>query len=172
MNTTTKLYDFVRYYSGYVQDDIRVNAKLTINVGLRYEYETGLGENNNQLAVGFNQTATNPMAANVTGVLPSASLQFAGQNGNPTTCCNVPKTKFGPRFGFAYQLTPKTTLRGGWGIFYAPTIFSTDATIAPGYTQSTTYVASNDGNATPANSLSNPFPNGVLQPVGEHAGRL
>jgi trimeric autotransporter adhesin len=166
INTTTKLYDFVRYYAGFVQDDIRVNPKLTFNVGLRYEYETGLNEKNNALVVGFNQTATNPIAANVTGVLPVGVLEYAGQNGNATSCCKPPKTKFGPRFGVAYQITPKTTFRGGWGIFYAPTIFSTDASIAPGYTQSTTYVASNDGNATPANSLSNPFPNGIQQPVG------
>jgi hypothetical protein len=172
VNTTTKLYDFVRYYSGFVQDDIRVTNKLTVNLGLRYEYETGLGETHNQIVVGFDQNATNPLGANVTGVLPKGVLEYAGQNGNPTTCCAVPKTKFGPRAGFAYQIDSKTTIRGGWGMFYAPTIFSTDASIAPGYTQASTYVASNNGNSTPANSLSNPFPNGILQPVGNTLGAL
>jgi len=172
LNTTTKLYDYVRYYAGFFQDDIRVSSKLTVNLGLRYEYETGLAENSNQLVVGFNQTALNPIAANVSGVTPLGVLRYAGVAGNPTSCCNVPTTKFGPRLGIAYQLDSKTTLRGGWGIFYAPTIFSTDGSIAPGYTQSTPYVASNDGNATPANSLSNPFPNGILQPVGHSLGAL
>jgi hypothetical protein len=172
VNTTTKLFDFVRYYSGYVQDDIRLTSKLTVNAGLRYEYETGLGENNNAIAVGFNQSAVNPIAAGVTGVVPYGVIEFAGQNGYPTTCCAPPKTKFGPRAGFALQVLPKTTIRGGWGIFYAPTIFGTDGTVAPGYTQTTTYVASNNGNSTPANSLSNPFPSGVLQPVGNTLGPL
>jgi hypothetical protein len=172
VNTTTKLYDFVRYYSGYVQDDIRVTNKLTVNLGLRYEYETGLGENHNQIVVGFDQNATNPLASGVTGITPHGVLQYAGQNGNPSTCCNVPATKFGPRVGVAYQLDSKTTIRGGWGMFYAPTIFSTDASIAPGYTQASTYVASNNGNSTPANSLSNPFPNGILQPVANTLGAL
>jgi len=172
VNTTTKLYDYVRYYSGFFQDDIRVSSKLTVNLGLRYEYETGLAENNNSLVVGFNKTAVNPVGANVTGVAPMGVLQYAGVGGNPTSCCNVPTTKFGPRVGAAYQLNGKTTLRAGWGLFYAPTIFSTDASIAPGYTQSTPYVASNDGNATPANSLSNPFPSGILQPVGHTLGAL
>ncbi len=172
VSTTTKLYDFVRYYAGYVQDDYRITEKLTINIGLRYEYETGVAEQYNHLVTGFNRTALNPIAAGVTGVLPLGVLQYAGVNGAPTACCNPSKTKFGPRFGFAYQITPKTVFRGGWGIFYAPTIFSTDASIAPGYTQTTTYVASNDGNATPANSLSNPFPNGILQPVGNSLGAL
>jgi hypothetical protein len=172
LNTTTKLFDYVRYYSGYFQDDIRVTSKLTVNLGIRYEYETGLAENSNNLVVGFNQTALNPLAASVTGVTPLGTLQYAGVGGNPTSCCAAPATKFGPRIGAAYQLNGKTTLRAGWGIFYAPTIFSTDASIAPGYTQSTPYVASNDGNATPANSLSNPFPNGILQPVGHSLGAL
>ena len=170
--TTTKLYDFVKYYSGYLQDDIRVTSKLTVNAGLRYEYETGLGENNDALVVGFNQSAINPIGAGISGIIPYGSLEYAGQNGAPTTCCDVPKTKFGPRAGFAFHMLPKTTIRGGWGIFYAPTIFSTDGTIAPGYTQTTTYVASNNGNATPANSLLNPFPSGVLQPVGNTLGAL
>jgi hypothetical protein len=172
VNTTTKFYDYVRYYSGYVQDDIRVNPNLTVNAGLRYEYETGISENGNRLVVGFNQTAVNPLAANVTGITPLGTLEFAGVGGNPTSCCNPSSKKFGPRLGLAYQLNDKTTVRGGWGMFYAPTIFSTDASIAPGYTQSTPYVASNNGNATPANSLSNPFPGGVLQPVGNTLGAL
>jgi len=172
VNTTTKLYDFVRYYAGFFQDDIRVSSKLTVNLGLRYEYETGLEENNNNLVVGFNQTSINPLASNVTGVIPLGVLEYAGVGGNQTSCCSPPTSKFGPRLGVAYQLNEKTTLRSGWGIFYAPTIFSTDGSIAPGYTQSTPYVASNDGNATPANSLSNPFPNGVLQPVGHTLGPL
>jgi hypothetical protein len=172
VQTAVKLFYFTRYYAGYVQDDIRVNNRLTLNVGLRYEYETGIGENHNNLVVGFNQTATNPLANNVSGITPLGVIQYAGVNGNPTACCNPSGTKFGPRVGAAYQLTPKTTIRAGWGMFYAPFIFSNSATTSPGYTQQTTYVASNDGNATPANSLSNPFPNGILQPVGNSLGAL
>ena len=171
VNTSSKLYDFARYYAGYFQDDIRLTSKLTLNVGLRYEYETGVTENNNHLVTGFNQTAQNPLAA-AAGANAPGVLQFAGVNGNPTSCCSPSKTKFGPRAGAAYQLDSKTTLRGGWGMFYAPTYFTSDPSLAPGYTQVTTYVPSNDGNATPANSLSNPFPGGVLQPIGNTSGAL
>ena len=170
--TTTKFFDYVRYYAGYVQDDIRMGSKLTLNVGLRYEYETGLSETNNHLAVGFDKTALSPLAAGVTGITPHGVLQYAGLNGNPSSCCSPSNTKFGPRAGAAYQLNDKTILRAGWGMFYAPTIFSTDANLAPGFTQSTTYVASNNGNSTPANSLSNPFPSGILLPVGTTLGGL
>jgi len=164
LQTSTQLNDFVRYYGGYFQDDIRVSKKLTVNAGIRYEFQTGVMERNNALAVGFNRTQVNPIAAGVTGVVPYGVLEFAGQNGNPTQCCNLSKTQFGPRIGMAYQLNARTTLRGGYGIFDVPFSFGTGS--APGYTQVTTYVASNNGNQTPANSLSNPFPSGILQPAG------
>ncbi len=173
VQTTTKLYDYVRYFGGYVQDDIRVNSRLTVNVGLRYEYETGVTERNDALVVGFNQTQINPVEAYLpagSGVVPYGVLEFAGQNGNPNSCCNPSKTQFGPRLGMAYQLTPKTTLRAGYGIFYAPDVFSGDPSFAPGYSTTTNYVASHDGFGTPANSLSNPFPQGVGQPVGNTQG--
>jgi trimeric autotransporter adhesin len=114
VQTAVKLFDFTRYYAGYLQDDIRVNTRLTLNVGLRYEYETGIGENHNNLVVGFNQTANNPLANNVTGITPLGTIQYAGVNGNPTGCCSPSGTKFGPRVGAAYQLNAKTTVRAGW----------------------------------------------------------
>ena len=166
VNTTTKLYTKVNYWSGYIQDDFRVTSKLTLNLGLRYEFETGIKERNDRWVVGFDRNALNPLAGGVSGVTPRGVLQYARTNGNGSYCCNPSVNKWGPRFGFAYQLNPKTTIRGGAGIFYAPIRFSDDQTLAVGYTATTTYVASNDGNATPANSLSNPFPNGVQQPVG------
>ena len=171
VNTAQPINVFVRYYAGYLQDDIRVNNKLTVNVGLRYEYETGEAEVHNNIAIGFNQTQVNPISANVTGVVTYGVIQFAGVGNNPTACCKPSKTKFGPRAGAAYQLTPKTILRAGIGIFYAPTVFG-PADSEPGFTQTTTYVASTNGNATPANSLNNPFPSGIIQPSGNTQGAL
>lgn len=172
INTTTKLYTKVNYWAGYIQDDFRVNNKLTLNLGLRYEFETGIKEANSAWVVGFDGSALNPLAGGVSGVVPRGVLQYARTNGNGAYCCNPSKNKWGPRVGFAYQLNSKTTIRGGAGIFYAPIYFTSDASLAVGYTNTTTYVASNDNNATPANSLSNPFPNGIQQPVGNTLGGL
>jgi hypothetical protein len=172
VDTTTKLFTYVNYYAGYIQDDFRMSSKLTLNLGLRYEYETGIKEANNHLVVGFNESAVNPLSSQVSGITPTGVVEYAGVNGNPTECCNPLADKFGPRIGAAYQLNSKTVLRGGWGIFYAPIAFSDSTGIALGYTQATPYVASNNGFATPANSLSNPFPNGILQPVGNAQGAL
>jgi len=170
-NTAIPLNTYVRYYGGYVQDDIRVNSKLTVNVGVRYEYETGEAEVQNRMATNFNTGTVNPIVAGETGasVIPYGVIGFAGINGNPTTCCSPSKTKFGPRVGAAYQLDSKTTLRGGIGIFYAPTAFAYNDS-APGFTQTNGYVASTDGGQTPANNLYNPFATGLPQPVGTALG--
>jgi hypothetical protein len=78
--------------------------------------------------------------------------------------------KWGPRFGFAYRLDSKTVVRGGYGLFWAPQ-FAIGAPIATvGYNQATQYIATTNSFVTPASSLSNPFPGGVLQPAGMSAG--
>ena len=172
VQASTQLYTYVRYYGGYFHDDMRVSNRLTLNLGVRYEYETGIAERHNNYVVGFNPSAVNPLAAGVTGIQPMGALLFAGVNGAPTSCCNPSSKKFAPRVGFAYQWNSKTTLRGGYGTFYAPTRYTGDATFAPGFTQTTPYVASNDGGYTPAASLSNPYPGGILKPVGASLGGL
>ena len=161
----TKLFQYVKYYSGYVQDDFRVNPKLTINMGIRYEYETGLKEKNDALIVGFDQNVANPIGLGAKG-----GVMYAGVNGNPTQCCALSNTKFGPRFGVAYALDSKTTIRGGYGLFWAPAYSTGLATI--GYSQTNTLTSSNDGGFTPATSLSNPFPGGLLKPAGNSQGLL
>jgi len=116
-------YFFVNYYAGYIQDDIRVTNRLTVNVGVRYEYETGEGEQYSNMLVGFNRTALNPIQADLSstaGVLAYGVPQIANQNGNPSTCCNALKDKFGPRAGFAYRINDKTVFRGGWDFSTRP----------------------------------------------------
>jgi hypothetical protein len=168
-----------RYYAGYVQDDFRMSQSLTFNLGLRYEFETDLMEKDDQLIVGFDRNATNPLAQKVTD--PSikdrikGGLVYAGVGGNPAHQGDPQKLAFQPRFGFAYTVTPDTVVRGGYGIFFAPLqLFFPSSTGygALGYTASTDYVASTDANLTPAGVISNPFPRGLRQPTGNTLGLL
>jgi hypothetical protein len=167
-----KLTDFANYYGLYVQDDYRLTSKITVNFGVRWERELGLQEEQNGLVTNFAKTSANPLAANVTGISPKGYVQFAGQDGASTNVGSFSGSKFGPRVGVAYVLSSKTTIRGGYGLFYAPQ-FAIGAPLSPpGYTSDNPYIATTDGFKTPAGSLSNPFPSGLVAPLGNSLGKL
>jgi len=169
----TKLYEYADYYGAYFQDDIRLTKSLTVNAGLRWEREYGLQEKNNSMVVGFDTRTLNPLAANVTGMLPKGVIEFAGVNGNSIHVGNPNLNKLAPRIGIAWQVAPKTTIRGGYGMFWAPQFAIGTPYNPPGFTATSTYVPSNDGNATPvANGLGNPFPAGLARPTGSTLGDL
>jgi hypothetical protein len=170
MSVVAHFNDFIRYYGGFVQDDYRITSKLTLNFGLRLEYESGIQEEGNHLVVGFNPNVANPLQSVVTGLKIPGEVEYAGVNGNPTQTGNALSVKPAPRFGFAYAADSKTVVRGGYGIFWAPTFFNFQNAI--GYSQTTSIIASTNGNFTPATSLSNPYPSGLIQPTGNSLGGL
>ncbi len=167
----TKLYQYVDYNALYIQDDFRFSPKLTFNLGLRWERETGLRETNNNLITGFDPKAVNPVGT-VAGVQTYGVFRFAGIDGQKVTTGDPNLNKFSPRIGVAYQLTDKTVIRGGWGMFWAPNFALGSPYNSEGITATTAPSVSNDGNKTPAISLSNPFPNGLDKPVGNTLGAL
>jgi hypothetical protein len=169
IDITTRLNTYLDYNAVFAQDDWRVNSKLTLNLGVRWESETGLKEDNNQLAVGFDRNANATLAS---GTKVTGGVLFAGVNGNQRDIGDLSRAKFAPRLGASYQWNAKTVIRGGYGILYAPTRYDPVASLAPGYTQTNSYVSSNDNNQTAANNLSNPFPGGLQKPAGNSAGLL
>lgn len=160
-----------RYFGIYFQDDWRVTTKLTLNLGLRYELETGRNERYDRLSW-FNPAVANPIASQVGISGLRGGLEFANVDGNSRYQKNTDLNNFGPRFGLAYQLTPKTVIRAGYGFFYLPmTGDDTGRSLgSEGYFAATTFVSSLDGGITPASKLSNPFPNGLVQPPGNSLG--
>jgi trimeric autotransporter adhesin len=169
-NVVSNFDNYVRYYGVFFQDDYRFSSKLTFNIGLRLEYESGVRELGNRLIVGFDPSTSNPLQQNISDLKLNGVVQYAGVNGNPTQTGSPRAIKPGPRFGFAYSPNAKTAIRGGYGISWAPTFFNYQNTI--GYSQTTTLVASTNNNFTPAATLTNPYPNGLLQITGNAAGGL
>ncbi|HBY63340.1 MAG TPA: TonB-dependent receptor, partial [Solibacterales bacterium] len=167
----TKLFNYANYYAIYFHDDIRLTSRLTVNLGLRWERETGMSERNNALIVGFNRDAVNPLST-AANFINRGAVMYAGVNGNQTFVGNPVMNKISPRLGAAFQLNSKTTIRGGYGIYWAPQLARTGVYTPEGYTARTEYVGSFDGNATPAGVLSNPFPTGLNRPVGNSFGDL
>ncbi len=112
------LFDTTVYYdtSVYFQDNWRVTSKLTLNLGLRYEVPIGWHMPGGNGYSHVDIKIPNPGA----GGLPGA-LVFSGVGPGRTGVKRFYPTDFsniGPRLGFAYQLSPKTVLRGGWSIYY------------------------------------------------------
>ncbi len=156
----------------WVQDDWKATRKLTLNFGLRYDLETPYTERYNRQGYGFNYTT--PWPVQVPGVDLRGGLLFAGVDGNPRTAGNTDWNNFGPRFGFAYQVLSKTVIRGGYGWFYGMQGYNGYRYLDPGgiFSSTTPMVATIDNGATPYTTLANPFPNGLVQPVGSSAGLM
>jgi hypothetical protein len=89
------------YYGFYVQDEVRFSPKLTMNLGLRYEYQTPYYERFGDLAI------FDPVGA-----------KFLKLDDDINTLNKADRNNFAPRVGFAYSLTPRTVLRFGGGVFY------------------------------------------------------
>ncbi|MCI0420359.1 MAG: TonB-dependent receptor [Acidobacteria bacterium] len=146
------------YYASYVEDSMRVNAKLMVNLGLRWDVFGGRTERYNR------HTYFDPNAqSSVNGVNLIGGLRFPeGASPFSTNYKN-----FGPRFGFAYQPFARTVVHGGFGIFYGPSAHSvgTPNANSDSFSSRTSWKAvsfDRFGNTIMLNPLHNPFPDGLV----------
>jgi hypothetical protein len=168
------------YHGMFVQDDWKVGARLTLNLGLRYEYESPTRDANNANVRGFDPTAIPSIAAAARAAyvaspiadVPASAfavrggLQFASAS-NPGFW-NPDRNNIEPRAGFAYRLNDATVVRGGAGVYTVPFIIA--GNFQPGFSQSTPIVPTLDNGLTLRGSLANPFVDGVLDPAGASRG--
>ncbi len=171
-------------YAGYVQDNWKVNPRLTLNLGLRYDVNTPRTERYNRMNW-FNPDAVSPLNGGnityqdpLTGNTVTRPLLGGEVFASPSERTNwVTDWKdIQPRVGFSFQFDPKTVIRGGYGIYYSQTRSGANGLLSygsQGFNQYSNLVPTyqNDG-ATPYLHLSNPFPNGLQLPTGNSLGLL
>lgn len=154
-----------RYYALFLQDDWRVTNRLTLNLGVRWDYESPITERFDRQNRGFDVNAPSPLQ--IPGMDLKGRLLFTDSKNRLPFKRDL--NNFQPRVGVAYQVGSRTVLRGGWGISYLPTF---DTGQFNGFSIDTPYVASVDGGITPAGRWSNPYPDGIIRPPGRAATML
>lgn len=157
-----------QYYGWYVQDDWKVTRKLTLNIGLRYDFDVPRTERYNRYSW-FDFGAPSPLAGKVPGY-PDLKGQFRFTDSNTRSPINMDLNNAQPRFGFAYALDEKTAIRGGYGIFYTLSRATVKGHTGSGFSTSSNIESSRDGNLTQYASLDNPYPNGLTIPPGRSQG--
>lgn len=158
---------------GFVQDNWKVNKKLTLNIGMRYDLDFPRTERYNRMN-GLDPSVVSPLQVPGLGTLHGGEIFASPSNRAPGY--NVSYPTLGPRFGIAFQPFEKTVIRTGYGIYYS-TVRSGAAGVGPpgyqGYDEYTPWINTyqNDG-VTPWGRLSNPFPGGIRLPPGSKLGLL
>jgi hypothetical protein len=170
----------------FLQDDWKVTPRLTLNLGLRWEFEGPLTERFNRSVRGFDPNVQLPFSAEAraryaqnptpevppSAFNPNGGLTFAAVNGQPRGLYDPPLRNLMPRFGLAYRIANSTVLRGGYGMFYGFLGQRRGDVIQSGFSRNTQLIPSLDNGLSFIATLSNPFPDGILEPLGASQGPL
>jgi hypothetical protein len=157
------------YIGGYFQDDWKVTRNLSLNIGLRYDFEAPRTEANNRLA-NFDFTTASTLR---NGVAVRGGLLYPGVGGLPRGHWNKDADNFQPRIGIAYTFRESTIFRAGYGVFFANSWGSGrngNGMPQTGFTCSTEVTSSLDGGLTPSAVLSDPYPRGFCKAAGNTGG--
>ena len=147
--TNSWIRETAKYGSLYAQDDYRISSKLTLNLGLRWEFDGPFSEVNNQM-YNFNPNVVDPTTQKL------GAIQYAGVGGAPHAFVGRTYMGFLPRVGFSYHAFPNTVVRGGYGVFELPGIGFAGNGLVSKSTVSTNFVASSP--TAPVYQLANGVP--------------
>jgi hypothetical protein len=160
-----KVFSRSRYMGYYLQDDWKVTNKLTLNLGLRYEFDIPRWETQNRQSY-WDLGAQSPI--NVPGYNTTGVFRFNDdKNRSPF---NGDYNNWSPRIGFAYAANNKTAIRAGYGLLYQLSRATVFGHTGAGFTTNSTPTFTLDNNATLFARLNNPYPQGMLLPPGSSLG--
>ena len=172
-----------KMFAWYVQDDWKVTRKLTVNLGLRHELEFPETERFNRANRGFDLVDPSPVNAAAQAAyalspipqIPPSQFQVLGGPlfTSPANrgLYNLNALNLMPRVGLAYQVTPSTVVRAGYGIFFESFAADFVQPVQDGFSNSTTMVPSiNNGLSFQATLDNYPFPSGIQLPTGSSLG--
>ncbi len=172
-------------YAGlFIHDDWKATRTVTINIGLRWEFEPPIKERYNRTNRGFDFNAVNPVDAAARAnyarsPIPEVpvdrfraigGLMFAGVSGVPRGLWDSDWNNLSPRIGIAWSVQPKTVIRAGYGVFFESLGADRSDVFQQGFSQRTGLTPSIDNGLTFRATLANPFPDGLLEPQGSAAG--
>jgi hypothetical protein len=164
------------YWASYIQDDWRVSKSLTVNLGLRYEFDVPRTERFNRLSY-FDFDAQSPIAGRVpsnTFFNPSSlagGLVFVDDDNRRQVATD--HNNFGPRIGVVYKTDEKTVVRSAYGLYYMPSHVQaaghSGSAGMMGFNSQSNMIVSLDGRI-PLRTIDNPFPDGFNLPPGSSEG--
>lgn len=160
-------YSYSRYWGFYVQDDWKVTRKLTLNLGLRYDFDIPRWEKENRYSY-WNLSDPHPIASRVPGLDVRGFFEFTDDK--TRSPFNGDYNNFQPRLGLAYAVNDKTSVRAGYGLFYTLSRATIKGHLGSGFMSNSTVEWSRDANVTQFATLDNPFPNGLNLPPGRSLG--
>jgi hypothetical protein len=159
----------------YVQDDWKINPKLTVNLGLRYEWSTPYTERQNLIQYSdFTNSSGISVPISVPGLIDK-TVNLNGTTNFPTSSDRhvpVDRNNIAPRLGFAYTLDPNTVVRGGAGIYYGLNVATNFQFTGTAFGNSHPINFSKDNFQTQFATLEDPFPSGYAPPQGDKYGAL
>jgi Carboxypeptidase regulatory-like domain/TonB-dependent Receptor Plug Domain len=162
--------NYNHYFAWYVQDDFKVSKRLTLNAGLRWDFDSGVTERYNYLTA-FDPTVRNPLS-DTTGMDLRGGFLFAGGSLGSRSIRSTDPHEINPRVGLVFQVDSKTVIRSGYGIFFGlPSYAANSGYTGTPFSSSTPYLGTLDG-LTPNATLSNPFPAGYNTIRGSADGLL
>ena len=167
-------------YNLFIQDDWKIGPKTTVNLGLRWDYQSPVAEAEDRMTVGYDAVTANPFQLPAGTINPAngqpygtlrGGLLFAGVNGNSRTPYNGDWNNLQPRVGVTYRVTDRMSARANYGRSYLGLTACCFGVQQDGYSQTTAIITSGALTGVPVTPLDGPFPGGqFLQPIGNTLG--